>query len=83
MAQEEDFIRVDPVLAHMLLGTVAAAKGAVDTVLAHSLEGANGESLLRMAVRRLDHLAEQLRHLALGLPPSEVLTPPVLEDQSG
>jgi hypothetical protein len=36
--------------------------------LAHGLEKANGESLLLMACRRLDHLAEQLRHLALGLP---------------
>jgi hypothetical protein len=63
--------RLDPVLAHTLLGTVAAAKGAVETVLAHSLDGANGESLLRMAVRRLDHLSEELRHLALGFSNSD------------
>jgi hypothetical protein len=66
-------IQLDPVLAHTLLGTVAAAKGAVDTVLTHQLDGASGEALLRMAVRRLDHLAEQLRYIALGLPAPDVV----------
>ena len=79
---DDDTIRLDPVLAHSLLGTVAAVKGAVDTVLAHGLEGGNGESLLRMAVRRLDHLGEQLRHLALGLPEPDPLTA-ALEDHPG
>ena len=63
-----DVIRLDPVLAHTMLGTVAAAKGAIDTVLLHGLDGSSGEALLRMAVRRLEHLADELRHLALGLP---------------
>ncbi len=79
---DNEFIQLDPVLAHMLLGTVAAAKGAVDTVLAHGLDGASGEALLRMAVRRLDHLAEELRHLALGLPSSGLPMTAGAEDHS-
>jgi hypothetical protein len=59
---------LDPVLAHSLLGTVAAVKGAIDTVMAHKLDGSTRDGLLLMATRRLDHLAEQLRHLALGFP---------------
>lgn len=62
---------LDPVLAHSLLGSVAAVKGAIDTVLAHELEGSSRDGLLLMACRRLDYLAEQLRHLALGLPDPE------------
>ncbi|MEY2450331.1 MAG: hypothetical protein QOH79_3807 [Acidimicrobiaceae bacterium] len=65
---------LDPVLAHSLLGSVAAVKGAIDTVMAHELEGTSRDSLLMMACRRLDYLAEQLRHLALGLPEPEQLT---------
>jgi hypothetical protein len=64
---------LDPVLAHSLLGSVAAVKGAIDTVMAHELEGSSRDSLLMMATRRLDHIAEQLRHLALGLPEPEAL----------
>jgi hypothetical protein len=68
--------QLDPVLAHSLLGTVAAIKGALDTVMAHNLEGSSREALLLMATRRLDYLAEQLRHLALGLPdPVEAHSP--------
>jgi hypothetical protein len=59
---------LDPVLAHSLLGSVAAVKGALDTVMAHELDGTSRDSLLMMASRRLDYIAEQLRHLALGLP---------------
>jgi hypothetical protein len=57
---------LDPVLAHSLLGSVAAVKGALETVMAHELDGTSRDSLLLMAARRLDHLADQLRHLALG-----------------
>jgi hypothetical protein len=67
---------LDPVLAHSLLGSIAAVKGAIDTVLAHELEGSSRDSLLMMACRRLDYLAEQLRHLALGLPEPESLPGP-------
>jgi hypothetical protein len=77
---DEDSLQLDPVLAHSLLGTVAAVKGAVDTVLAHGLDKANGESLLLMACRRLDHLAEQLRHLALGLPDPDAEPVAALKD---
>ncbi len=65
---EHEQLSMDPVLAHTMLGTVAAAKGAIDTVLAHKLDGAAGEALLLIAVRRLTILGEQLRHVALGVP---------------
>jgi hypothetical protein len=65
---------LDPVLAHSLLGSVAAVKGAIDTVMAHELDGTSRDSLLMMACRRLDYLAEQLRHLALGLPEPDELS---------
>jgi hypothetical protein len=61
------------VRAHSLLGTVAAAKGAIDTILTHHLDDSTRESLLLMARRRLDRLADELRHLALGLPDPEEL----------
>jgi hypothetical protein len=60
--------QLNAVLAHSLLGTVAAVKGAIDTVMAHDLDGSTRDSLLMMARRRLDFLSEQLRDLALGLP---------------
>ncbi len=60
--------QLNAVLAHSLLGTVAAIKGAIDTVMTHDLDGSTRDSLLMMARRRLDFLSEQLRDLALGLP---------------
>ena len=60
--------QLNAVLAHSLLGTVAAIKGAIDTVLTHQLDQSTHDSLLLMALRRLDFLNEQLRDLALGLP---------------
>jgi hypothetical protein len=72
----DERLTLDPVVAHSLLGTVAAIQGAIDTVLAHELDGSSRDSLLLMASRRLDHLAEQLRHLALGFAsPDEVSGP--------
>jgi len=65
--------QLNAVLAHSLLGTVAAIKGAIETILAHELDASTHDSLLLMARRRLDFLSEQLRDLALGLP-DEVLT---------
>lgn len=56
------------VVAHSMLGTIAAAKGAIQTVLLHDLDAGTIESLLLMAVRRLDVLTERVRDLALGLP---------------
>ena len=72
---DEQHLTLDPVVAHSLLGTVAAVKGAIDTVLAHELEGSTRDSLLLMATRRLDHLSEQLRLLALGLAAPDVPLP--------
>ncbi len=59
---------VNAVVAHSMLGTIAAAKGAIQTVLAHDLDPATTESLLLMAVRRLDKLTERVRDMAMGLP---------------
>ncbi|HEV3226873.1 MAG TPA: hypothetical protein VGZ52_08565 [Acidimicrobiales bacterium] len=66
--------QLDAVLAHSLLGTVAAIKGAIGTVLTHNLDDSTRLSLLMMADRRLDHLAEELRHLALGFADPEVVS---------
>lgn len=56
------------VVAHALLGGVAAVRGAVE--LAANTEPANAhrDSLLALAVRRLDVMTEQLRNLAAGVP---------------
>jgi len=59
---------LNAVVAHSLLGTVAAIKGAIDTVLAHDLDESTRTSLLLMARRRSNFLADQLRNLSLGLP---------------
>jgi hypothetical protein len=54
------------VVAHSLLGSVAAVRGAIELVLATEAERANPDSLLVLAARRLDAMAEQLRNLAAG-----------------
>src|SRR2546422_4784880 len=54
------------VVAHSLLGSVAAVRGAIGLVLATESEGANPDSLLVLAARRLDAMTEQLRNLAAG-----------------
>lgn len=64
----DDDLQLNAVLAHSMLGTAAAIKGAIDTVLAHDLDETTRVSLLLMARRRLDFLADQLRDLTLGLP---------------
>jgi hypothetical protein len=51
-----------------MLGTIAAIKGAIDTVLAHDLDGGTRDGLLKMALRRLEFLTEEVRDLAMGLP---------------
>jgi hypothetical protein len=67
---------INAVVAHSILGTIAAVRGAIDTVLAHELDPAMIESLLRMATRRLDILSDRVRDVAMGLPDevSELLT---------
>ena len=65
-------LELNAVLAHSMLGTIAAIKGAIDTVLAHDLDPSTTTSLLLMARRRLVFLSGQLHDLALGLP-DEVL----------
>ena len=65
MADDQE---LNAVVAHSLLGTVAAIKGAIDTVLAHDLDESTRTSLLLMARRRSNFLADQLRKLSLGLP---------------
>jgi len=67
-AQIERFREVNAVAAHSMLGTIAAARGAIETVLAHDLDRATIESLLLLALRRLDVLAERVRDLAIGWP---------------
>jgi hypothetical protein len=68
-----DELQLNAVLAHSLLGTVAAIKGAIDTVLEHDLDESTRTSLMLMARRRADFLARQLHGLALGLPDEVVL----------
>lgn len=64
---------LNAVRAHSLLGTVAAVKGALDTILTHHLDDSTRESLLLMARRRLDHLSDELWSLAAGVPEPEIL----------
>ncbi|HEY2814850.1 MAG TPA: hypothetical protein VGJ03_15395 [Acidimicrobiales bacterium] len=64
---------INAVVAHSMLGTIAAARGSIETVLAHDLDAATIESLLLMAMRRLDVLADRVRAVAMGFP-DEVLT---------
>jgi len=59
---------INAVVAHTMLGTIAAARGAIETVLAHDLDRAMIESLLLMATRRLDVLSDRVRDVAMGLP---------------
>jgi hypothetical protein len=54
------------VVAHSLLGSVAAVRGAIGLVLATESKDANPDSLLVLAARRLDAMTEQLRNLAAG-----------------
>jgi hypothetical protein len=51
-----------------MLGTIAAARGAIETVLAHDLDRSTIESMLLMALRRLESLSGRVRDLAIGWP---------------
>jgi hypothetical protein len=61
------------VLAHSMLGTVSAIRGAIDTAMAYETAGSGRDSLLLMAVRRLDFLTAQLRDIAAGVPGSAIV----------
>lgn len=60
------------VAAHLLIGGVAATRGAIQLAMATDEIGASRDGLLLMAVRRLDVMNEQLMNLASGLPPDVV-----------
>jgi hypothetical protein len=55
-----------------MLGTVAAIRGALDMTITDELAAPDREVLLSMAIDRLEILAEQLRDLAAGAPPTLV-----------
>jgi hypothetical protein len=60
---------VDVILAHLMLGTVSAAKGAIELVLANDYDESTQDALLKLANRRLEFVANQLHSLSAGLPP--------------
>ena len=67
-------LNLNAVLAHGLLGTAAAIKGAVDTIRsADNLDRDEIDALLEIASRRLDFLIEQIRDLVLGFPEEVIL----------
>jgi len=61
------------VLAHSMLGTVAAIRGAIEAAMEHEVDGSGRDSLLLIATRRLDFLTHQLREIAAGVPGSSVV----------
>ncbi|MEY2421313.1 MAG: hypothetical protein QOI95_1380 [Acidimicrobiaceae bacterium] len=61
------------VLAHSMLGTVAAIRGAIDAAMAYEVGGSGRDSVLLIAVRRLEFLTAQLRDIAAGIPGSAVV----------
>jgi hypothetical protein len=61
------------VLAHSMLGTVAAIRGAIEAAMTHEIAGSGRDSLLLIAVRRLEFLSIQLRDIAAGVPGSSVV----------
>ena len=69
----QDASGINAVLAHSMLGTVAAIRGAIDYAMAHEESVGGRDSVLLIAARRLDFLTLQLRDLAAGLPGSSVL----------
>jgi hypothetical protein len=56
------------VLAHSMLGTVTAIRGAIDLAMADESVGPGRDSLMLMAVHRLEFLTRQLHDLAAGTP---------------
>jgi hypothetical protein len=72
LVEEVDDSRLNAVLAHSMLGTLAAIRGAVQTLITYPTI-AERDPLLEMAIRRIDFLSDQVRDLALGLP-DEIVT---------
>jgi hypothetical protein len=72
LVEELDDSRLNAVLAHSMLGTLAAIRGAVQTLITYPTI-AERDPLLEMAIRRIDFLTDQVRDLALGLP-DEIVT---------
>jgi len=60
------------VLAHSMLGTVTAIRGAIDLARAETSTSMSRDSLLLLATHRVEFLASQLRDLAGGVPASLV-----------
>src|SRR5436190_15206218 len=60
------------VLAHSMLGTVTAIRGAIDLARAETSTSMSRDSLLLLATQRVDFLTSQLRDLAAGVPGSLV-----------
>src|SRR3954468_1876348 len=60
------------VLAHSMLGTVTAIRGAIDLARAETSTSMSRDSLLLLAVQRVEFLTAQLRDLAAGVPGSLV-----------
>jgi hypothetical protein len=63
------------VRAHRMLGTVAAARGAVAAAILYEVTGSGPDGLLLMALRRLDMLSEQLRDLVAGTADGSTASP--------
>jgi hypothetical protein len=72
-------------VAQSMLGTVAAIQGAIESAMTHEAPGPGRDSLLLMAVRRLEFLTIQLRDIAEGVPGSAVVVDlrTSLEDKPG
>jgi nicotinic acid mononucleotide adenylyltransferase len=60
--------RLNAVLAHSMLNSICAVKGALLTVLSQDLDGDTRLEMLEMAIRRLDLLAEEAADIARGMP---------------
>ncbi len=56
------------VLAHSMLGTASAVHGALALALSEKPDSSGRDSLLGLALNRLEFLTEQLRELAAGVP---------------
>ena len=61
------------VIAHSMLGTVAAIRGAIESAMEYEISGSGRDSILMIAVRRLEFLTAQLRDIAAGVPGSAVV----------
>jgi hypothetical protein len=61
------------VIAHSMLGTVAAIRGAIESAMDYEISGSGRDSILMIAVRRIEFLTAQLRDIAAGVPGSAVV----------